>query len=206
MKRYNPLKIVVSSLILLMIIAISFYFIFSSKQTIIILRHGQAENNIKRIYNSDPQHPNYKIMHLTNVGKQQITETAKKIESLGINKNNVVICVVSPLPRALESAEILIKNNVVKRENIIIDERLIESNLYDLEGLKVEPSHFKPWKGESFLEVKDRVVSLYNEIIKQYPTGNIIFVTHGVPATQLYNFINNVESNKFEHAEFRVIQ
>lgn len=40
----------------------------SVEQQLIVIRHGEARNNIEKVYNSNPENPNYKTFNLTEAG------------------------------------------------------------------------------------------------------------------------------------------
>lgn len=98
----------------------------------------------------------------------------------------------SPSKRTLETLEIVSgKSSGVKE-----DERLVEMDLGDLEGMTMEeikkkdadqfqyywkqPSQYQYEKGENFTDVHVRVEQFLNELLQRYETGNILIMTHGV--------------------------
>ena len=83
---------------------------------IIFLRHGQAENNTKKILAGRSPGVN-----LTQVGIQQAEQSGKMLESL-----NISAIYSSPIDRALQTAKIV--GNHCNLEPVI-DDRLIELDM-----------------------------------------------------------------------------
>ncbi len=48
------------------------------------------------------------------------------------------------------------------------------------EQRKSDPIHFRPPGGESVTEVAERVQAAMNQIAAQYPTGQVLIVSHGL--------------------------
>ena len=161
----------------------------SAEQQLIVVRHGEAGNNIEKVYNSNPENPNYKLFNLTETGILATQKTAKDLLAKGFSNNNIVAVFVSPLPRTIQTADILVQQGLVSKDKIILDKRLIELNAGDLEGkptlAKWEPSFAKDYHAESEEQVKQRVKEFYDYILRQYPQGNIVVVTHALAAQDL---------------------
>jgi probable phosphoglycerate mutase len=76
------------------------------------------------------------------------------------------------------------------------DERLMEMDLGDLEGMSMEqikalfpklhdhywhqPSRYAHASGENFFDVKNRIAAFIDELIVKYESGDILIMTHGV--------------------------
>jgi 2,3-bisphosphoglycerate-dependent phosphoglycerate mutase len=146
------------------------------------MRHGEADNNVKRILVGRNIES-----HLTSQGKRQVEDTAKYLKEISIDK-----VYVSPVIRAIETAEITC--NVLGLE-YQIDERLFEIELGKLVGMnyeeildKHENLFLKFYSGdqqmlesfgvESFSMVKERIKHILDEVIEIYPDKNVLFVTH----------------------------
>lgn len=87
------------------------------------------------------------------------------------------------------------QQGLVSKDKIILDKRLIELNAGDLEGkptrAKWEASFAKDYHAESEGQVKERVEEFYDSILRQYPQGNIIVVTHALAAQDLIEIITH---------------
>jgi probable phosphoglycerate mutase len=148
----------------------------------IFMRHGEADNNVNRILVG-----RHIESHLTEIGRQQVRDTANYLKEIVIDK-----VFVSPVIRARETAEIVCD---VINLDYEIDERLYEIELGKLVGMNYEDiieKHgnlfLKFYSGdeqmlddygvESFTSVKMRIKHLLDEAMERYPDKNIIFVTH----------------------------
>ena len=67
---------------------------------IIGLRHGQSSYNLQKLCNDDPHKP----VNLTSLGKKQAAQAAKALRT-----QQLVKIYSSPLPRAMQTAEIVNK-------------------------------------------------------------------------------------------------
>ncbi len=146
------------------------------------MRHGQADNNVNRILVG-----RHIESHLTEQGRKQVEYAAKDLKSVQIDR-----VVVSPVIRAVETAEIVCKEVGASYE---IDERLYEIELGKLVGmnfdevvskygnlfLKFYDEHdpaLESFGVESFTSVKKRVKSLLEEAAEKHVDRNILCVTH----------------------------
>lgn len=167
--------------------------LYATEQQLIVIRHGEAGNNIEKVYNSNPEHPNYKSFNLTEAGIWATQKTAKDLLAEGFSNNNIAAVFVSPLPRTKQTADILVQQGLVSKGKIILDKRLIELNAGDLEGKPTfaewKSSFAKDYHAESDEQVKNRIKEFYDSILHQYPEGNIIVVTHGLASKDLIELI-----------------
>lgn len=167
----------------------------SAEQQLIVIRHGEAGNNIEKVYNSNPENPNYKIFNLTEAGILTPQKTAKDLIAQGFSNDNIAAVFVSPLPRTKQTADILVQQGLVSKDKIILDKRLIELNAGDLEGKPTfpnwKPSFAKDYHAESEEQVKNRIKEFYDSILDKYPQGNIIVVTHALASQDLIELITH---------------
>ncbi len=144
---------------------------------IYVTRHGQTDYNKKRMMQGRSDIP------LNEVG---IEQARKRRESIGDIRFDAVYA--SPLVRAVKTAEII---GNVKREDIIIDERIIEADFgkYELKGyLATGPKMIAYWsmpeifpapKGvETIKEMRDRTSSFLKELEKK-DYENVLVACHG---------------------------
>ncbi|AIF83062.1 fructose-2,6-bisphosphatase [Candidatus Nitrososphaera evergladensis SR1] len=146
------------------------------------MRHGQADNNVNRILVG-----RHIESHLTEQGRKQVEYAAKDLKNVQIDR-----VVVSPVIRAVETAEIICKEVGTGYE---IDERLYEIELGKLVGmnfdevvskygnlfLKFYDEHdpaLESFGVEPFTSVKKRVKSLLEEAAEKHVDRNILCVTH----------------------------
>ncbi|MDW0142525.1 MAG: histidine phosphatase family protein [Nitrososphaeraceae archaeon] len=183
---------------------------------IAFVRHGEADNNVKRMLVG-----RHIESHLTERGIQQVKDTGQHLKKLKIDR-----VYVSPVTRAIETAKIICEINDLQYQT---DGRLYEIELGDLVGMNyhdVIEKHgnlfLKFYSGddpildsygiESFSAVKKRIKNLLDESMKNYPDKNLLFVTHldpikaavsimlGLPPESLYGWhIRNASMTILKH-------
>ncbi|MFC1718301.1 histidine phosphatase family protein [Candidatus Poribacteria bacterium] len=149
------------------------------------VRHGESEANILReVSNRGLKHG------LTDKGRQQSLMLAQKFRGIPIAK-----VFSSPLLRAIQTAEILVKELGISYE---ITDALREYDCGILEGKsdsvtwEIFDSVFRDWlqngnwerridQGESFLDIKERFVPFIENLIEEYQhsSEDIVLVSHG---------------------------
>ena len=151
---------------------------------IIFLRHGQAENNTKKILAGRTPGVN-----LTEEGKKQAEQAGKMLQSL-----NVSAIYSSPIDRAVQTAEIIKKHCNIEFKT---DDRLIELNMGQFTMMpyqeifnKYGNVFLKFYSGseevsengvETFTEVKKRINEMVNFVINNHKNENVVLVTHMDP-------------------------
>ena len=151
------------------------------KNEFFMMRHGQAENNVKQLLNYDVtashQYP------ITEQGKKEVAATIKELKKLGITK-----IVSSPLARTQQTAQLVGEALDIAVET---NQRLVELGLGPYEG-KTEPDlradypartdFFRPG---SQIETPDaaaaRILQLIAEINRDNQGQKILLVSHGDP-------------------------
>lgn len=140
---------------------------------IILIRHGQTEDNVRRIFST-------KDTKLTEKGRKQIENTKKIVDTLAFDK-----VYVSPLYRAIETMEILGLEGEKEERIREVDFGLFEGNTY--KALKEKfPEEVKQWdedyinyvtpEGESIKLAYKRVTSFLEEISKK--DEDVVLVCH----------------------------
>jgi broad specificity phosphatase PhoE len=166
---------------------------------LILMRHGQAEHNVQDVYNSHPEASNYTPSHLTVEGESQALKTAQELLSQGFNRDTISYVYVSPLPRVQETAFILVKAGVISEESIVLDDRLTEIQVGELEGLPI----IRPWNDalteqyhtETNEQIFERMSSFSNECLSFKTGKHILVITHAIPAHELMK-LAKVEQDK----------
>ena len=151
---------------------------------IIFLRHGQAENNTKKILAGRTPGIN-----LTEKGIEQAEQAGDMLKDL-----NISAIYSSPIDRAMQTAEIVGKHCDVKP---IADDRLIELDMgkftmvpYNEIFEKHGNVFLKFYEGsleishngvESFTEVQKRVFDMVDFVKNEHKDENVVLVTHMDP-------------------------
>lgn len=170
---------------------------YGEESKLIIIRHGQGVHNVLHQHNSNPLHPNYFRSDLTDLGRKQVAETAEKLKALGFNKETIELVIVSPLPRTLQTAQILAEQGIFDESVMVIDSRVTEGNAGELEGQSTEPTkkhkldlYFRnALRGETDQEIKDRMENIFRAILKRGAKGHVLIITHRGPARELIHMI-----------------
>jgi isoleucyl-tRNA synthetase len=157
-----------------------------------VMRHGEAENNLRRdIYFKNSNHNG----KLTDKGKEQVLKSADNF------KEKIDIIISSPFNRAKETTEIVCKEIDFPLEKIIYDERVQEwetstffegkertifTKYYDEDYLD-NPNEVLP-DGESFAQVIKRVGDFIYDLESKYSGKNILIIGHQ-GATRALSFV-----------------
>ena len=149
-----------------------------------VMRHGQAESNLTHVWSSAIDAPN----PLTEEGVVQVKASAETLRGKHID-----LIIASPVLRTKMTAEIVAETIGLAKEDIVFDMRLREINPGDeYQGkplasfLEQFPSYKDRFttpnpKGESYADVKRRIMEAFFDADKTYAGKTILFVTHGGP-------------------------
>ena len=153
------------------------------RNTYLVMRHGQAENNTLGVLSNDPADP----YHLTAKGREQVEETCKTLK-----KEKIDLAFVSPFVRTRETMEIVKMKLGISEDIIHVDERIRELNSGEWQGRTVEeffeayPTEQRfehgPKNGENLLDIKKRMGKFLDDLENQYQGKTILIVTHEMPA------------------------
>lgn len=149
-----------------------------------VMRHGEADHNLGGFISEIQDAPD----HLTEKGKEQTRQAALKLKDEKID-----IIITSPFVRTTETANIIREVLELGSDAVLIDDRFHE--------MKIGDASFKTWmeyhaerpkvpenfsyaypNGESYVDIKNRVMSGMYDMEAKYQNKNILFVTHGGPA------------------------
>ena len=151
---------------------------------IIFLRHGQAENNIKKILAGRSPGVN-----LTETGIEQAEQSGRMLKKL-----NISAIYSSSIDRAKQTADIVGKHCDLE---VVIDDRLIELDMgkftkmpYDEIFARHGNVFLKFYEGseevskngvETFSQVQKRIFEMVDFVIDKHKNENIVLVTHMDP-------------------------
>ena len=173
-----------------------------------LLRHGQAEHNLKDLIASGPERGK-QISKLTSRGKEDAKRAAENIkEQLGKEKLNLIF--TSPYHRTKETARIVAKATKAK---LITDKRLVELNCgtFNWRQVQEHKSFFAnpleeftktPPGGENLTDAKKRMFQAILDINSKYKDKNILIVSHGDPLWVLegaFRGLSNEEILKLDY-------
>lgn len=126
---------------------------------------------------------------LTELGVHQANQLGGRLSKVDLD-----VIYSSSSPRAIKTAEIINSRQQSSRP-LITEDDFREISLGEWEGMKrseidtlypslqklyfTSPGEFQPvGRGESFVEVRERVLTLLHEVLLQNPGKNILVVTH----------------------------
>lgn len=131
------------------------------------------------------------------LNKNGISQAENLKDELKGIKFDKIFC--SPLSRAKQTCEIIVGN----MNNVVIDERLIERDFGEFEGLTRDQFDFQGFcrdetsgfvKAETIQSLRNRVFSLLDEL-KQEPHKNILIVSHGAVGCIFSSYFEGVPSD-----------
>lgn len=158
--------------------------------TFYLVRHGEAESNVRGIGNALPEK---RKMHLTEKGVQQVNATASFLATRGIDA-----ILSSPLQRTRETAGIISEQIGVP---VLIDDRLHETGLGIYNDGPIEKffSKYPDMKmrispdaedgTESFIDMRGRIMDFLHDVEKVYLGKKVVIVSHGDVLDQLYGIL-----------------
>ncbi len=158
-----------------------------SSNTYYVMRHGEAEHNIKNIASDSNDTPS----HLTENGKAQVAQAIKMLKDKKID-----LIYVSPLIRTQETAHAIKEALSLKDSQIIVDDRIREAQTgFDGQSITEyrkfyatlqEKFEKKNGNGETLVELKKRVGDFMYDIEKNNENKTILIVSHEYPLWMLY--------------------
>lgn len=155
-----------------------------SGNTYLLMRHGQAESNAQDIASTMAEKNN----HLTDLGREQTLRSAETLKNEAID-----LIITTPILRAEETANIVAETIGYAKENIIVDERMREIDVGELEGKSNKDFHTffgysyetmfekRPEGGENLADIRRRVGEFFYDIEKKYQGKKILIVAHEYP-------------------------
>ncbi len=167
---------------------------------IYLLRHGETDwNQVGRLQG-------HTDIALNDRGRMQMNHAGEILGTLDLGMDLILS---SPLSRARESAEIVAKRIGYSREDILVEEMLIECGFGEGEGLTVEerrekyPDNIFPGM-ESREKVGQRARAVLKKIVHTYQDmDNILLVAHGAI---LYAVMEGIADGQFAYIGEAIIR
>lgn len=158
-----------------------------SGNTYFTMRHGESTKNTQALVTNayDAPYP------LTEKGIGDVKKTAKEL------MGKVDLIITSPVLRAKETAELVATEIGMSVDEVIIDERIREtehgvyegrplSEYREQYGAGIHKFEAKPEGGENWSDLRARVGDFMYELEKKYHDKRILIVSHGDPLTMLH--------------------
>ena len=161
-------------------------FVPKSGNEYFVMRHGESVSNVEGFLNGETGIDN----PITEKGEEQVKKAA---ENFSVKPDYIF---TSPLQRTKESADLLAAELGLSPEQVIVDDRLRESGMGELEGASsgrkesvfesTEDEYLNSKSGmESLLQTRIRMGEFIYEIEKKYRDKKILIVSHGDPLCML---------------------
>ena len=159
-------------------------------KTVIMVRHGQSESNVKKTFTGQLN------ALLTQTGREQALRMAQYLDKYRIDK-----IYVSSLERAVETAQ-----PIATRQNCPVEKRdeLMEINSGLWQGLTFTeiaekyPQTYEAWReniglatpdgGETCKQLYDRVTAFFEKVLEE-PEETICLVCHATPIRMMESYI-----------------
>lgn len=160
---------------------------------VILVRHGQTENNVNKIIQDGSD-------MLNDLGIDQARKVGKKL-----SEEDIDVIYSSDFPRAMDTAKEIGKFHDV---DLIVEEGFREQELgcycgksgeeYGevVDGLDESWADFAPEGGESVKAVQERVVKAFDKIAAENDGKNVLIVSHGGSLFSLMHHIYDEPLNK----------
>lgn len=167
------------------------------KNRYLLLRHGEAENNVAGIISS---HPEKKPWGLTTKGRTQVAQAAAELRRDGVD-----VIIASDLQRTRETAEILERELGIKP---IYDPRIRELNVGELNGQEAQAYHAflgspeahwekRPEGGENWRDLRKRMAAFMKDMEERYEGKTVVLVSHGDPLYILKGTMQGLSEEAF---------
>ncbi len=161
-----------------------------------IMRHGEAEANVRQICSTAPELFENK---LTKKGETDVRIAAESLKKAGID-----LIFASPLLRTRMTAEIV---SEITGAPVVVDERLQEYNVGVWNGKneidfnnsfanQAEKFIKAPEGGETMSQIRRRMLETMKDLEKQYSGKKILIVSHGDPLWGLEAALNGLDDTQ----------
>ena len=163
--------------------------------TLYITRHGQTEWNVQSRMQGWADSP------LTESGMEAAQQLGKRLQDVPLDA-----VYSSTSGRTIHTAQLIIGERTTP---LIQKEDLREINVGEWQGMLSSdidrdfadqvktyyehPSQFEPTSGESFYQLKERVLRAIEDIAAAHPSGHVLIVTHGVVKKCLINHFSGAQ-------------
>lgn len=157
-----------------------------------ITRHGETMRNAEQRVLGRTDDP------LSEKGLAQAAALAEKLKDTEFD-----LIFSSPLTRAKQTAQAVADS---KGMEVLVDERLIETNFGEFEGVPryceeyqaAKRDHFKRYPGgESYFDMAYRIYDFLFMLKREYADKRVLVVSHGGVCRIICNYFNDMENEEF---------
>lgn len=164
-----------------------------------LVRHGET------LWNREAKYQGQSDVPLTDAGRNQAKKLSQRLKDMHID-----VVYASDLERTIETANIIAEPHGLE---VIPASRMREIHFGIWEGYTYEeiiaewPAEFEKWKGDSFnisppkgetfLQLCDRVSTFLKEAAVKHPNDNILIVSHAGPVRAILLILLNLKYELF---------
>ncbi len=160
--------------------------------TLYLVRHGEAEHNVKRLCSSFPEKVEYP---LTEKGREQVRAAAKIL-----SEKTPDAIISSPMLRTKQTSEIIAEATGLVS---LFDDRLRETGfgIFDgkpfatfLEKYKDPVSRISPDSNdgvEGYIDMRQRLTTFLDDVKENYTNKKVVIVSHGDTLEQLHGILTH---------------
>ena len=157
-----------------------------------ITRHGES------LWNAENKVLGRTDIGLNERGKEQARELVKKLKDTKLD-----YVFTSPLSRAKDTAKEVADSKGIP---LIVDDRLIEINFGDYEGIdrrseayqNERRDYFRRYPhGESYMDLAGRIYPLLQELKREYADKSVLLVSHGGICRVIHNYFVDMGNEEF---------
>ncbi|WP_281647553.1 histidine phosphatase family protein [Parendozoicomonas sp. Alg238-R29] len=176
---------------------------------VFLIRHAQSLGNQTQSYSTHPANPSYYPAPLTDKGREQAKALGTELTGAGVGERNVAFIISSPLPRAIQTAQIVAKVINLPSDRILMDDRLIERNLGLRDGQPYNnfsgdhwyPDNPESFDGETSEQIRARMVAVWEKAVSLSENGHVLLVSHGQPIHSLTEALTGA-SHRINNARY----
>ena len=178
---------------------------------IIVMRHGESENNVSDILSSTIDAP----YHLTWKGRHQVSEKATLLKKT----EHIDFIISSPVVRAYETAKIVAECFDIPTASIRVDSRLREPFFGKAEGKTYQdylalindqndPYELEAAGGECGSAIIQRINELLKEIVsaEKFYDKTILLVTHSFTICQILKILGKKQKELPNQADYFIFE
>lgn len=166
---------------------------------VILIRHGDLNNPRNIVYNRDSAMKKNDIIHLSQLGRQQLEALAKVIQK----KLNLVIIFTSPETRTIESTQIIAKRFKLRSKQTAVSadlddvdapgaylEKLSMTEWRKLDGNAYDQDRWNKYYHERPKQIIKRMEKIFWKAAKKLSGGQAAaLISHGDPISWFVNYL-----------------
>lgn len=171
----------------------------------LLMRHGEGEQNVADIWDRNAP--------LTKEGAEEVRKLALELMAQGYNNDSIAHVYISPVPRVIQTAQVLVEVGFIAPEKVIIEPRITRRDMGKYEGQPV--IHWGEGKKDDLPNVEElgvettdkirrRVSNFYQELMRSSLDGHVMIITHGSISREIMD-MHVGDRQRLELSEVRIM-